>query len=208
MGVTVMALMLTSRDALLRSFDATWTAADWEQLPHDDGNRYEIIDGVLYVSTAPSARHQRITRQIFLASFTQIDSLGRGVTLWSPIGVFMPGSHPVQPDLLVVLADDFGIIDDRRVAGVPALLVEILSPSTAEYDREVKREAYARAGVPEFWLVHPDTQEVTVYSKPDMSAGTYLQVTQIPSDGELVSPTLPFRAMIATFFADIVDEAR
>jgi Uma2 family endonuclease len=73
-----MALMLASREALLRSVDANWTEQDWEQLPHDDGNRYEIIDGVLYVSTAPSARHQRITRQVFLASHVQIEARDSG----------------------------------------------------------------------------------------------------------------------------------
>jgi Uma2 family endonuclease len=130
------------------------------------------------------------------------------MTLWSPIGVFMPGSRPVQPDLLVVLASDFGIIDDRRVEGVPALLVEILSPSNADYDRVVKLAAYARAGVPEFWLVRPEERDVLIYSKPEQASGQHLQVTHVPPDGELVSPTLPFRATIADFFTDAADEAR
>lgn len=203
-----MALMLASREALLRSVDANWTAEDWEQLPHDDGNRYEIIDGVLYVSTAPSARHQRIIRQMTRAFFAQIDDRGWGMTLWSPIGVFMPGTFPVQPDLLVIRAADLAMINDRRVEGVPTLLVEVLSPSNADYDRVVKLAAYARAGVPEFWLVRPETCDVLVYSKPEPVTGQYLQVTHVPPDGELVSPTLPFRATIAGFFADMADETR
>ena len=102
-----MALMLATRDVVRRSVDAAWTAADWSQLPHDDSNRYEIVDGVLYMRTAPSARHQRIIRMIVLTCFTQIDARNLGITLWSPIGVFMPGVQPFQPDMLVILKRGF-----------------------------------------------------------------------------------------------------
>jgi hypothetical protein len=57
-----MVITQPERELLLRSVDATWTAADWEELPHDDGRRYEIIGRLLYMSTAPSLRHQRIAR--------------------------------------------------------------------------------------------------------------------------------------------------
>ncbi|HEY8598973.1 MAG TPA: Uma2 family endonuclease [Thermomicrobiales bacterium] len=203
-----MALMPANREVVLRSVDAAWTAADWAQLPHDDSNRYEIIDGVLYVSTAPSARHQRIIRMIVLACFAQIDAREFGITLWSPIGVFMPGAQPVQPDILIVGKDDFGIIDDRRVNGVPTLVVEVLSPSNAEYDHEVKRAAYARAGVPEYWIVRPEERDTLVHSQPEHTTGRYLQISRIPPSGVLVSPTLPFTAPIADFFTDTVDRTR
>ena len=200
-----MALMLAKRDVVLRSVDADWTAADWAQLPHDDGNRYEIIDGVLYVSTAPSARHQRIIRMIVLACFAQIDAEDFGITLWSPIGVFMPGAQPLQPDLLVILKDDYGTIDDRRINGVPALVMEVLSPSNADYDHEIKRTAYARAGVPEYWIVRPEEQDTLVHSQPEQGTGRYLQISRIAPDGDLPSPTLPFIAPLASFFTDAVD---
>jgi Uma2 family endonuclease len=203
-----MALMLANRDVLLRSLDKGWTAADWEGLPHEDGNRYEIIGGVLYMSSPPNVRHQRIVRKAVLALFAQIDDRGLGMTLWSPLGVFLPSATPVQPDLLVVRAADFAMIGERQITGVPALLVEVLSPSTAKYDREVKREAYARAGLLEYWIVRPEARDVLVYSEPEQGTGQYLRVTRIPPDGELVSPTLPFRAAIADFFTDAADEAR
>jgi Uma2 family endonuclease len=202
-----MALMLANRDVVLRSVDAAWTAADWAQLPHDDGNRYEIIDGVLYVSTAPSARHQRVIRKIVLACFAQIDAHDLGMTLWSPIGVFMPGAQPLQPDLLVIRKDDFDMIDDRRINGVPALVVEVLSPSNAEYEHEVKRAAYARAGVLEYWIVRPEEHDTLVHSQPEQGSGRYLQISRIAPDSDLVSPTLPFTAPIASFFTDAIDTA-
>ena len=191
-------------ELILRSPQANWDAARWATLPAD-GNRYEVIDGVLYMTTAPSAFHQWIIRQIARALFAQIDDLGIGTTLWSPIGVFMPGCDPVQPDLLVVRQEELGIFHDRRIYGVPALLIEVLSPSNPEQDMEVKRDAYARAGVPEYWVVRPAERDLLVCSQPDTHLGVYTRIDSIPPAGELISPSLPFRAPIASFFANAPD---
>ena len=189
----------------LRSLNATWDYARWQELPAD-GNRYEVIDGVLYMTTAPSSFHQWITRRIFLSALNlQIDEQAIGVTFWSPIGLFMPGCDPVQPDLVVVRASDLHMFREKRIYGVPALIVEILSPSNPELDTETKLAAYARAGVPEYWIVAPKSRTVTVYAQPNTLAGSYHQATEIPADGELLSPTLPVRAPIAAFFAGAPD---
>ena len=140
-----------------------------------------------------------------LTLFTQIDDQGIGTTLWSPIGVFMPGCDAVQPDLLVVCQEELGIFRDRRIYGVPALLIEVLSPSNPEQDMEVKRDAYARAGVPEYWVVRPAERDMLVCSQPDTRLGVYTRIDSIPPGGEVVSPTLPFRASIASFFANAPD---
>lgn len=191
-------------DLFLRSADAAWNRTRWEQLP-PDGNRYEVIDGVLYVSTAPSFFHQWIIRQIVRVLFAQIDDTHIGITLWAPLGVFMPGCDPVQPDVVVLRQDDLALIHDRRINGVPALLIEVLSPSNAELDTTVKRAAYARAGVPEYWIVRPEQRDVIVCSQPDLNLGNYTQSDHVPPDGTLVSPTLPVQVAIATFFADAPD---
>lgn len=117
----------------------------------------------------------------------------------------MPGCDPVQPDLLVVRQEELGIFRDRRIYGVPALLIEVLSPSNPEQDMEVKRDAYARAGVPEYWVVRPAERDMLVCSQPDTRLGVYTRVDSIPPGGEVVSPTLPFRASIASFFANAPD---
>ena len=197
-------MAVTVPELALRSHDATWNRERWERLPAD-GNRYEVIDGVLYMTTAPSNFHQWIIRQAFLALFQQIDAAGVGITLWAPIGLFMPGCDPVQPDLLVVRAADLGIIREGRIHGVPALLVEVLSPSNPDQDLRIKREAYARAGVPEYWIMRPAERDVLAHSQPDPATGQYASVVHVPPDGELVSPTLPFRAPVATFFAGAPD---
>src|SRR4029078_2363463 len=103
---------------VLRSPAATLDYARWEQLP-DDGNRYEVIDGVLYMTTAPSYFHQWITRQVSLALIEQLDRSGFGLTTWAPIGLFMPGCDPVQPDIVMIQTSDLDIIHDRRIFGVP-----------------------------------------------------------------------------------------
>jgi Uma2 family endonuclease len=189
---------------VLRSPDASWNRARWEQLP-DDGNRYEVIDGVLYMTTAPSYFHQWIIRQISLALIEQLDRIGFGLTTWAPIGLFMPGCDPVQPDIVMIQTSDLGIIHDRRIFGIPTLLVEILSPTNPETDLQIKRGAYARAGVPEYWIVRPATRDVLVCSRPDATLGDYSQTQLSDADGALVSPTLPFHATVADFFAGAPD---
>ena len=197
-----MAMTVLPRDALLRSTDANWTAADWEQLP-DDGQRYEIIEGVLYVSTAPSPAHQLILMEIVASLREQVVIPGIGIVLTAPVGLFMPGTDPVQPDAIVVRAEDRGIVGLRRIEGVPALLVEVLSPSNANYDLVTKREAYARAGVPEYWIARPVERDILVHSEPEPASGQYLRLERVPPDGTLVSPTLPVRAAVAAFFAGV-----
>jgi len=139
-----------------------WTYADWEQLP-DDGNRYEIIEGALYMTTAPSSFHQWIVQQ--LVRYVAIPAVDQGLafTFPAPIGVIMPGCDPVQPDFVVVLGSRASIIRDRRIMGVPDVIVEILSPGNTAYDQRVKLEAYARAGVPEYAIVDPATRTVSHY---------------------------------------------
>ena len=192
--------MIAAIDLAMRSLDATWDRARWEDLP-DDGNRYEVIEGVLYMSTSPSSFHQWITKRIARVLMAQIDDSGIGVTFWAPLGVFMPGCDPVQPDLFVVRTDELAIVQ-TRIEGVPSLLVEILSPSNSSADTDVKRRAYARAGVPEYWIVRPGRRDVLVYSQPDGGLEDYAQSVRVDPGTELVSATLPVRAPVDDFFAD------
>jgi Uma2 family endonuclease len=197
-----MVATLQARDFLLRSVDRNWTADDWERLPHESGYRFEIIHGVLYMSTAPSPFHQWVSRQSFLVLNDQLDNRGVGITLTSPIGLFMPGSQPVQPDLLVLASEDSALIREGRLETIPLLVVEILSPSNPEHDLVTKLELYSSAGVPEYWVFRPVERDVLVHSDPDPVRSVYRHVVQVPPDGELISPTLPCRALVALFFAD------
>lgn len=118
----------------------------------------------------------------------------------------MPGCDPVQPDIVVVRREQLGIIAARRINGVPALLVEVVSPGTLRQDSEIKRAAYARAGVPEYCIVRPTERDVLVHTQPDPALGAYLQTDHVSPDGTLASPTLPVRAAVSAFFAGSPDE--
>ena len=138
-----------------------WTVADWEQLP-EGGNRYELIDGVLYVTSAPSPSHQWTSDSLV---FLLRSHLGRtqppvGV-LFSATDVILP-TGPVIPDLMYVHMRNLHILTDKRIEGVPDLLVEVASPGTAAYDRREKQDAYARNDVSEYWWVDPGSRTVEV----------------------------------------------
>ncbi len=190
-----------SRDFLLRSVDSTWTDDDWERLPHESGYRFEIIHGVLYMSTAPSPMHQWVSRMTQRFLYEQIDDRSYCITLDAPIGLFLPGGQPVQPDLLVLAPEDRHLIREGRLETIPLLVVEILSPSNPEHDLVTKLELYASAGVPEYWVFRPAERDILVHSDPDPANGAYRQVAHVAPGGELVSATFPCRAPADRFFA-------
>jgi Uma2 family endonuclease len=124
----------------------------------------------------------------------------------APIGLLMPGCDPVQPDFLLVRQANAGIITDRRIRGVPDLIVEVLSPSNPEQDTEIKRGAYARAGLPEYWIVRPQTCDILLCWQPDAALGDFTQVRLIGPDADLASPTLAGVALhVADLFAGAPD---
>ena len=188
----------------MRSQVDGWNRTRWEQLP-EDGNRYEVIDGVLYMSTAPRFFHQWIAKQVLFELHRQIDAAGLGTTIMAPIGVFMPGCDPVQPDVVVMLASGAATLRDGRIEGPPALLVEVQSPSSVGYDDRTKRQAYARAGVPEYWIARPPSRDVLVCSHPDATLGDYAQTRLFEQGEELVGATLPIRFPVDTLFAGAPD---
>jgi Uma2 family endonuclease len=146
-----------------------WTYEDYLRLP-DDGKRYEIIEGVLYMANAPdfAQAHQLAVMELAaeLRNFVRAHNLGTVLT--ASFEVRLPGiAQPVQPDILFVSHARRDIIKPKLIEGAPDLMVEVLSPSTARYDRKVKFDAYERAGVREYWIVNPRLRSVEVYALVD-----------------------------------------
>ena len=106
---------------------------------------------------------------------------------------------------MVVLKTNAAIIRDRRIRGVPDLIAEVLSPGNAEQDTKIKRAAYAQAGVPEYWIVRPDTREILRCSQPDATLGDYTETALLGSSSELLAATLPIRLNVADLFAGAPD---
>lgn len=159
-GKTMTALVIkTDAPVVAGPRQGHWTLADWEALPND-GNRYEIIDRVLYMTTAPHSFHQWIILSLIQFVGLPAKERGLGYMFMAPIGVIMPGCDPVQPDMVFIRAANAGIIRNGRIYGVPDLIIEVLSPGTRAYDERVKLAAYAAAGVLEYAIVDPETRQV------------------------------------------------
>src|SRR5205823_7235815 len=170
----------------------SWTYEDYAAL-HDDGNRYEIVNGVLIMTPAPSPEHQDIVGEIFSALRTHIKLAGLGRVFTGPIDVDLGPKNVYQPDLVVVLNAHLDRVAEKKIIGAPDLVVEVASPSTAAYDRLTKYDVYARAGVTEYWIVKPTrrTVEVLVLEHGEYrSLGIFSEQATLPSR---VIPGLPVR---------------
>lgn len=121
----------------------------------DDGRRHEIINGDHFVNPAPSTYHQTVSKRLQFQLYSQIELQGLGVLFDAPVDVQLSDHDIVQPDLVVVLNVKKTIITPTKIKGIPDLIVEILSPSSQENDRVLKKDLYQRSGVPEYWIVDP-----------------------------------------------------
>ena len=137
------------------------TFEDWLQFPND-GRLYEIIKGELFVSPPPSVRHQRSARNLLVRLDRFLGDATLGEVLPAPIGVKLTDEVIPEPDLVVVLARHRERVRTQVVEGPPDLVVEILSPGTAARDLGLKLEQYEIAGIPEYWIVDPESECVEV----------------------------------------------
>lgn len=141
-----------------------WTADDVRALPADR-NRYEVIDGELYVTPAPSFRHQDALGALYFAMSLYLRDHPVGMVLFAPTDVEFERASMVQPDLFVLPLVDGRKPRSVKEAGGLLLAVEVLSPSTARLDRQLKRRLYQRFGVAEYWIVDLDARVVERWSR-------------------------------------------
>jgi Uma2 family endonuclease len=171
--------------------DHPWTVADLELLP-DDGLRYELVDGTLLVSAAPSRQHQRVLGNLYVllreACSPDVE------VFFAPTDYQPTSTRSLQPDLLVVTRADRG----RKAVTLPlALAVEVLSPSSRSIDLVLKRELYEQAGVQSYWVVDPDELTLRAWVLQDH------RLVEQPVD--LAAPTvLPGPVPVRCAAADLV----
>lgn len=136
---------------------------EYRDLAHtpDDNRRYELLDGVLFVSPSPRPLHQRVSKRLQRQLEAYFEDKGLGEVFNAPVDVILTLHDVVVPDLVVVTTPPQ--ITERAIEGSPTLIVEILSPTTRMRDRKVKAERYAALGVSHYWLVDPLRKTIECY---------------------------------------------
>ena len=163
-----------------------FTYDDYLLLSED--RRYEIIDGDLFMTPAPTPYHQLVSANLgsALRDFVLERQFGR--VLYAPCDVVLSATDIVQPDILFVAADRLSIIGEKYISEAPDLVVEVLSPATALRDQNLKTKLYARFGVRELWIADPERKTVEVL----VNAGNgFRRESLFDADDTLRSPLLP-----------------
>ena len=162
------------------------TRADLDAMP-DDGHRYELIDGTLVVTPAPSLRHQIVLGELLLVLSRACPTPLK--VLPGPLDVVLAVDTVVHPDLLVARLSDF---TERDLPVAPLLAVEGASPSTRLFDLNLKQKRYEVAGCPSYWVVGPELPSLTAWQLVD---GRYVQIASVTAD-ESFAATEPFPVTI------------
>jgi Uma2 family endonuclease len=163
-----------------------------------DGHRWELIEGEAYMSPSPSRRHQELVLRIVLAFARAIRD--RGQVFVAPLDTVLAEATALQPDVIFVSEQNAAVLQDV-IRGAPDLVVEVLSPSTAAFDRGPKLEAYARYGVGECWLIDDQAGAVEVYW---LESGTrsYRKQNTFRRGDTVTTPLLPSLSLeIASLFS-------
>jgi Uma2 family endonuclease len=168
--------------------DSRLTYDDFLLFP-DDGMRHELINGEHYVTPSPTLRHQKLSGRLYLAIAEHLRAHpGAGEAYYAPLDVVFSKWDIVEPDLLLVTADQPEILTEKHIVGAPALVIEILSPGTRSRDQRLKRQLFEHNGVREYWMVDPDQNTVTV-DRMDR-AGTFARSAVLGSEDVLATPLL------------------
>jgi Uma2 family endonuclease len=140
---------------------------DYCALPND-GKRYQIIDGELFVTPSPVTKHQRASWNLALIIGNYLEQNPVGVAFTAPFDIVLDDHTVVVPDLAYVSNENRARLTDKNIRGAPDLIAEILSPSTARMDRVLKLNRFAAHGVPHYWIIDPEneTLEALVLDPP------------------------------------------
>ena len=177
-----------------------WTPSDLDGLP-ENGNRYEIIDGELFVARAPHLKHQDVAGLIYatLLSWSQQSKLGKP---YITPGIVFSESNSVIPDVVWVSHAKLEPLLDAsgHLTGLPELVIEVLAQSEKDKkrDRETKLKLYSVEGVIEYWICDRQSQSIEIYER---DAGILRKTRTLFATDTLTSPLLPdFQCLVQSFF--------
>jgi Uma2 family endonuclease len=162
---------------------------EFQTLPRDGSKRFELIEGEVFMTPSPNTGHQRAVARLLrrLADFVERNDLGE--VFIAPYDIVFSKWTALEPDLLFVGKEQRSIITDANVQGVPDLVIEILSPSNKEYDRDTKLRAYEKAGVLEIWYFDPEDRTAEILNLG--SDGRYLVTAKLSGNAGITSRVLP-----------------
>ena len=141
--------------------DIKYTYEDYAALP--EGAPYQLVEGELVMSPAPTVRHQRIIGNLHVLLDAWVRPRKLGMVLLAPVDVILSNEDTVQPDLVFVSNARRNRIAAEGIRGGPDLCVEVLSPHSRDMDRRTKRKLYARHEVLEYWIVDPEPRTIELY---------------------------------------------
>lgn len=143
------------------------TAQQYFQLPeYEQHDLIQLIDGEVIIGMPPILKHQLIIKKILML-LAKYEAATGGVAFPAPTEVRLDENNVFEPDVLYIAADNLTIAqqDEKRILGAPTLIVEVLSPGTAKYDRQQKYLAYEKHGVAEYWIVDPAHETIEIWTQ-------------------------------------------
>ncbi|HEV8232328.1 MAG TPA: Uma2 family endonuclease [Thermoanaerobaculia bacterium] len=176
-----------------------FTYEDYARLPDD--RRYEVIEGELYLTPAPTPFHQIVKGRIERLLEDHVEERALGLVLDAPCDVVLSRFDVLQPDIFFISSERLAMIGEKYISDAPDLVVEVLSPGTRKRDRLLKSKRYARFGVREMWIADPDKKTIEVHVNTGKS---FRREALYAGDDVLRSPMLPgLQIPLARAFSEI-----
>ena len=180
--------------------DRIWTVEDRDALP-EDGNRYEVIDGELFVSPAPALRHQAAVGELYALLRDYLRHERIGYAFVAPGDVIFSRTRAVQPDVFAVPPVNGRRPEKFEDAGRLLLAVEVLSPSTARADRVAKRTLFRDEHVPEYWIIDLDARTIERSTPGDPRLEVLVEEARWHPEGA----SAPLIIDLPSYFAAVLD---
>jgi Uma2 family endonuclease len=176
-----------------------YTYDDYARLP--DERRYEVIDGELYLTPAPTPYHQIVSRRIERLLEDHVEKAKLGIVIQAPCDVVLSQFDVLQPDIFFISTGRMAVIGEKYISDAPDLVVEVFSPGTRKRDRFVKSKRYARFGVRELWIADPQKKTIEVFV--NVKEG-FRREGLYTGEDVLQSPMLPgLRIPLAGVFSEV-----
>lgn len=164
----------------------------WALFPDETHVRHELIDGVHFVTPTPITRHQVLVSRLWY----EIESYLRanpaiGQVFGVPLDCVLSAYDVVEPDIILITHDQLGILTEKNVQGAPALVIEVLSPSTRRRDLGLKRQLFDRAGVCEYWVVDGKLNRMEIHRRNATGILALTGELEAEAGDVLTTPILP-----------------